>query len=271
MNPDSSVPRYPFRLGTSSYILPADILPNVRFLAGKVQDVELVLFEVDDGSNNLPPPQVIAELAGLAEANALTFTVHLPLDLRLGPGGDEGHDFLVKARKVIDCTRSLEPWAYVLHLDGRDVKESTDASRLERWRAGSIRALELAAEWAGGAERLAVENLEHYPLDFIQPIIDRMPVSRCVDVGHLWLDGQDPLPYLRAALPRTRVVHLHGLAQRDHKSLAYMPAEKLNPVLELLLRENYTGVLTLEVFGEEDFCTSVKALERSTREVIREK
>ena len=41
-----------FRLGTTSYIIPDEILPNVRFLAGKVQDVELVLFEVDDGQNN---------------------------------------------------------------------------------------------------------------------------------------------------------------------------------------------------------------------------
>jgi hypothetical protein len=93
---------YPFRLGTTSYVLPADILPNVRFLAGKVQDVELVLFEVDDGPNNLPPPHVIAELAALAEAHALTFTVHLPLDLRLCVGRDEGHTALVKAHKVID-------------------------------------------------------------------------------------------------------------------------------------------------------------------------
>jgi len=45
---------YPFRLGTTSYVIPADILANVRHLAGKVQDVELVLFEVDDGPNNLP-------------------------------------------------------------------------------------------------------------------------------------------------------------------------------------------------------------------------
>ncbi len=53
---------YPFRLGTTSYIIPADILPNVRYLADKVQDVELVLFEVDDGQNNLPSAEVIDDL-----------------------------------------------------------------------------------------------------------------------------------------------------------------------------------------------------------------
>jgi hypothetical protein len=30
---------YPFRLGTTSYIIPADILPNAQYLADKVQDI----------------------------------------------------------------------------------------------------------------------------------------------------------------------------------------------------------------------------------------
>lgn len=258
---------YPFRLGTTSYIIPDDILPNVRFLADKVNDVELILFEVDDGPNNLPSPQTIAGLAGLAAAHGLTFTVHLPLDLRLGAGGDEGHVSLVKAKKVIDCTRALDPWAYVLHLDGKEVRSGATPEQLATWQSHSAHALELAAGWAGGPEKLAVENLESYPLDFIMPVIERVPVSRCVDIGHLWLDGHDPLPYLQAALPRTRVVHLHGLAERDHKSLAHMPPEKLNPVVEFLLREHYTGVLTLEIFGEDDFYSSLAALEKSVKEI----
>src|SRR5262245_25369283 len=88
-------PSTPFRLGTTSYIIPDDILPNVRYLADKVQDVELVLFEVDDGPNNLPSSETVAELAALADAHDLTYTVHLPLDLRLGADGDEGHISLV--------------------------------------------------------------------------------------------------------------------------------------------------------------------------------
>ena len=118
-----------FRLGTTSYIIPADILPNVQFLAGKVQDVELVLFEVDDGTNNLPDPQTIQTLFELSQQQDLSYTVHLPLDLRLGSDGDEQHVSLIKAKRVIDCTRSLKPWAYVLHLDGREVRDSSDPLR----------------------------------------------------------------------------------------------------------------------------------------------
>jgi sugar phosphate isomerase/epimerase len=258
----------PFRLGTTSYILPDDILPNVRFLAGRIQDIELVLFEVDDGpqsTSNLPSPDVIAELIALAKAYDLTYTIHLPLDLRLGADGDERHLSLVKARRVIDRVRALSPWAYVLHLDGKEVRHGTTPEQLLRWQAQSTRALEIVSDWVGSPERLAVENLEGYPLDFLTPVLDRVPVSRCVDIGHLWLDGHDPLPYLRAALPRVRVIHLHGLAGRDHQSLAHMPPDKLNPVLQCLWHEAYTGVLTLEVFGEADFYSSLETLQKSLR------
>jgi sugar phosphate isomerase/epimerase len=253
---------YPFRLGTTSYIIPDDILPNARYLAGKVRDMELILFEVDDGPNNLPSPEVIEELSVLAQQHDMTCTVHLPLDLKLGEDGSEQDRSLVKAKRVIDCTRGLDPWAYVLHLDGRSVRTSTEAGLIQRWHDQSVRALEIVSEWAGGAEKLAVENLETYPLDFIQPVLERIPVSRCVDIGHLWLDGHDPIPYLGAALPRTRVVHIHGIAERDHSSLAFMPQEKVSQVWDELIRANYGGVLTLEIFSKEDFISSLEVIEK---------
>jgi sugar phosphate isomerase/epimerase len=248
---------YPFRLGTTSYIVPDDILPNARYLAGKVRDMELILFEVDEGPNNLPSSEVMHELSTIAQDNDLTYTVHLPLDLKLGEDGSERDQSLVKARRVIDCTCGLDPWAYVLHLDGKAVRTSTDAGLIKRWQDHSVRALEIVSGWAGSPSKLAVENLETYPLDFIQPVLDRIPVSRCVDVGHLWLDGHDPIPYLQAALPRTRVIHMHGIAERDHRSLSFMPQEKVSVVWNELVRMKYDGVLTLEIFSEEDFLSSL--------------
>ena len=35
---------YPFRLGTTSYIIPNDILPNARYLANKVRDFDFLNF-----------------------------------------------------------------------------------------------------------------------------------------------------------------------------------------------------------------------------------
>ncbi len=253
---------YPFRLGTTSYIIPDDILPNARYLADKVRDIELILFEVDDGPNNLPSPEVIEELSQIASQHDMTFTVHLPLDLKLGDDGSTQDQSLVKAKRVIDCTRGLNPWAYILHLDGKAVRTSTDKDLIKQWQNNSVRALEIVSEWAGGVEKLAVENLETYPLDFIQPVLDSIPVSRCVDIGHLWLDRHDPIPYLQAALPRARVIHIHGLAERDHRSLAFMPEDKVRAVWAELILAKYTGVLTLEIFSEEDFLSSLEIIER---------
>lgn len=253
---------YPFRLGTTSYIIHDDILPNARYLAGKVRDIELILFEVDDGPNNLPSPEVIEELSQLALQHDITYTVHLPLDLKLGEDGSERDQSLVKAKRVIDCTRALDPWAYVLHLDGKSVRTSTDAELIAHWQDQSVRALQIVAAWAGDAAKLAVENLETYPLDFIQPVLDRIPVSCCVDIGHLWLDGHDPIPYLRAALARTRVIHIHGIAERDHRSLAFMQLEKVRAVWDELIHAKYEGVLTLEIFSQEDFLSSMEVIEK---------
>ncbi len=256
------IEQVPFRIGTTSYIIPDDILPNVRYLSGKVRDVELVLFELDDGPSNLPGAELIQELKRIAAAHDLTYTVHLPLDLRLGADGDEQHVSLVKARRVIEATRALDPWAYVLHLDGKAVRQGASPRDLSRWQDQSVRALEVVSAWAGSPERLAVENLEGYPLQFLEPVLARAPVSCCVDIGHLWQDGHDPLPFLEQWLPRTRVIHLHGIADRDHKSLAHAPRAQRDPVIHTLAK-HYRGVLTLEIFGEEDFHTSLAALAES--------
>lgn len=249
---------YPFRLGATSYIIPADIIPNVRYLAGKVHDVELVLFDLPDGPSNLPTPAQVTELRAVALDNDLTFTVHLPLDLRMDSSGGPNHPSLEQARRVIDCTRDLQPFAYVAHLDGRELR----SSGLLRWQDDAIRALRLVGDWIGDLSKLALENLEGFPLDLHTPVLDAVAVSRTVDVGHLWLDGHDPVPFLRAALPRTRVIHLHGISTHDHVSLVNLPFENVSAVIHELLDFNYTGVVTLEMFSEQDFLSSLAVLQQ---------
>lgn len=254
----------PFRVGATSYVIDADLLPNAEFLANHVQDMQLVLFAVPDGPSNLPDAETVAALAAVGRAKDLTYTVHLIEDLATDQP-PQSHSSLRKAQDVIERTEALSPWAYVLHLDGRTVRtKETPAAGLAQWQTGIGQALKQVSQWAGDAARLAVENLEGYPPAFVTPAIAPTAVSRCVDVGHLWLDGHDPLPWLQEALPRTRVVHLHGLyAGRDHQSVAHMTPAQLDPVLDLLLRHPYRGVLTLEVFGEADFWSSLHALQAS--------
>jgi len=249
----------PFRLGTTSYIWPDDILPNVVQLAPLVDDVELVLFESDEYGSNLPGEAVMAELRGLAQAHDLTYTVHLPLDLRLAEDNSLRHPSLEKARLVIERTRMLDPFAYVVHLDGKTIEHCVDANALARWQSQAARSLEHVVGWAGDARRVCVENLENYDPAALTLALESIPVSRCVDVGHFWLRGRDPLPHLREWQARTRVVHLHGVGERDHQSLALIPPDALDPVVAHLL-DNMRGVVTLEVFGVDDFFSSQSAL-----------
>lgn len=251
-------------IGTTSYIIPGDLAANARHLAGLVHHMQFVLFDVPGGPCNYPDAAEIKALRVTGDATGLRYTVHLPLDLHLGPPSDRlGHPSLVAARSVIGLTRDLTPLAYIAHLDGRNVLgQPVDGKAHRDWCAQTIMALEHISEWIGDPALLAVENLETYPLDFADAVLARVPVSRCIDVGHLWLDGHDPLPVLKKALPRTSVVHLHGLAGRDHQSLAHTPPEQLDPVIGALLDADFDGLLTLEVF-EQDFETSLEAVKAS--------
>lgn len=248
-----------FRIGTTSYILPADILPNVEYLAPQVDDVQLVLFETDEYGSNLPDAGVRQQLLRLAEKHGLTYTVHLPLDLRLGDGGAATDLSLVKAQRVIEATRDLRPYAFTAHLNGMLLMANPTQAELTRWQANAQRALEVVLDWLDRPEQLCIENIERWDATAYAPVVESLPVGLTADVGHFWLQGIDPVAFLEQWNERVRVVHLHGIAARDHASLALVSADQLDPVIEHL-RQRFAGVLTLEVFNREDLASSLDAL-----------
>ncbi len=246
---------FPFRLGTTSYIYPDDILPNVRQLAGVVQDVELVLFETDDDRANLPAPPRVAELNALARDHDLTFTVHLPLDLKF----DDARSF-EKIFRAREATRALEPYAYILHLDGRALQADPTPARVRAWQAKMNVALDKILMRVE-PQQLCIENLETWSPEYFAELVADRDLARCVDIGHFWKQARDPLPHLQEHLARTRVIHLHGVGERDHQSLVRQPRAQVQRALEFLRGADYRGVLTLEVFNLDDFLSSRKVLE----------
>ncbi len=245
-----------FRLGSTSYVYPDDILPNVRRLGPMVDDVELVLFEIPEASN-LPDAAALDELGRLADAHDLTYTVHLPLDLRVAAGGDgpgaQPDPSMAMARRIIELTRPLSPYAYVAHLDAR---EPLETGAWDAWRdACAVGLAELAAA-AGEPGRICIENLERWPHGEMLPLLERLPVGFCLDIGHLWLQGEDAPACIARLAPYTRVVHLHGIGERDHASLRHTPRPQLRAALDALARSGFDGVVTLEVFNLEDLVTS---------------
>ena len=248
--------KLPFRIGTTSYIIPDDILPNVRYLADKVKDIELVLFDIDEYCN-IPDGDQSAELKDLAEKNGLSYTVHLPLNLNFS---DKEFDISIeKALKVISGTRDLAPWAYVCHLECRDIPHE-EGSALEEWQQQRIRAAETLSALSGIRADLAVENLETYPIDWNLPVVKACGTHICLDIGHLFLRKEDPIPVMRKWLPLTSVIHLHGVGSRDHQSLSHMDRKIVRKIIDELFLSHYDGVVTLEVFNEADFQSSMDVI-----------
>ena len=245
-----------FRLGTSSYIIPDDILPNVRYLADKTKDIELVLFDVDEYCN-IPDSAQIAELKEIAAGSGLSYTVHLPLNLNFS---DKERDVsITKAMKVISATRALDPLAYVCHLECQDIPDR-EGEALADWQAQRIRAVNMLSEISGIRSGLAIENLERYPIEWNEPVIRACGTHATLDIGHLFLQKIDPVPVMRKWLPLTSVVHLHGVGTRDHQSLKHMDKAEIRAVLAELKRQDYQGVVTLEIFNENDFTESMEMI-----------
>ncbi len=249
-----------FRLGTTSYIYPADILPNVRRLAPVVDDIELVLFEVDDYGTNLPDASTIAELQTLARDNDTTYTVHLPLDLDW-----RAERSFEKILRALNATRSLDPFAYVLHLDGRVLQDEPSRVIVAQWQAETSHALDRLLVQVD-ASRLCIENLERWSPEFFAEIVTQKNLARCIDVGHLWKQARDPMPHLREHIARTRVIHLHGINGRDHQSLKWQARAEVERVLNFLAEAKFAGVLTLEIFNLDDFLSSKQVVEEWTND-----
>ena len=242
-----------FRLGSTSYVYPGDLVHNAARLAGQVQDIELVLYVTPSGEHNLPTPREVRALARIAADAGMSYTVHLPRDLR-----SDGGDSLTLARQVIELCAPLSPYAYVMHVDGEGV--GADA-----WRDQALVALAQVADWAGDPQRIALENLESYDPRHLLPFLAALPIARTLDIGHLWKAGMDPLSLIDEWRAEARVMHIHGVrgalgAREDHGTLAWVARAALAAVLARL--DGWDGVLTLEVF-EDDFFSSRAAFDEA--------
>ena len=264
--PQFSVP-HPFRLGVPSYVYPADILPNVEALAPYVDDIELVLFEsrspdnrqqtTDSEPSNIPAPDIIQRLAELAQQYDLTYTVHFPIDRHLGsPVAAERQALQRQMLTIMDRTRPLRPCAYILHLEG--VTRDSDRTRVQTWASDIAELLPPLIKHAGDPALLCVENL-NYPFAWCEGLLDRFGLGICIDLGHLWIGGDNVETHLQRHLSRTRIIHLHGVRDgRDHLALTALPPGRLRPILNSI--DKFTGVLTLEIFNYEEVRDSMVVL-----------
>lgn len=252
--------RFPFRLGTTSYIIPDEILPNVRYLADKIDDIELVLFESDEISN-IPDEATVAELASIARDNDLTYTVHLPLDAYLGSCDEHCRTASVeKCLRIIDSTLSLNPFAFVVHFHG-DRRGESPSEDISLWQAQHCRSMERLIE-AVASRMFAVETLD-YPFDLVEDIVEHYDLSVCLDAGHIWLCGYNLNFNIKRYVDDIRVIHLHGLENGvDHRDISSLSDSQIKSVINAAENGAPDKVMTLEIFGEHELNKSIEILQR---------
>jgi len=254
--------RFPFRLGTTSYIIPADLITNVRYLAPLVDDVELVLFEADDVSN-LPDGKAITELNEIAHSNDLSYTVHLPLGLLLGAVDEqERRSSLRKALRMVELASPLNPAAYVLHFEG-ERRGPVPSENMSGWLQGLRLSVAELLDTGIPSRLFCAETLD-YPFALVDPIIHEFDLSVCLDIGHVLLNGNPLDAYLAKYHDRIRVFHAHGIREgKDHRDLGALKDSDLAFVFDnLRSRRSSAPIFTLEVFDENDFRLSLDVVDR---------
>jgi len=228
-------------------------------MAPIVDDIELVFFESLDFSN-IPNSGTVDMLRVLRDENDISYTVHFPIDKRAAAqSGDERAGFLLQVKKIIELTRPLEPYGYILHLEP-EARNPDEAAKGEWQKFANEICTGIAAINGLDLQRICIENLS-YPYEWNIPFAERFNFSFCLDIGHLLMNDINVTAACKALFGRTRIVHFHGIDNgKDHCSLGHCEPGWLREFTQQQLK-NYQQVVTLEVFNEHDTFSSIKALE----------
>ncbi len=236
---------FPFRLGTTSFIYPAGYVDNVRRLAPRVDEIELLLLE----SNDLPTSHVIEALRVLAQVHRITFNIHLPMDVFMGdPSSIRRNNSIETLARVIEMTAPLTPTSFTLHLTcGRC---PSDNAAIEAWQGRAMDSTGQLLRATGMATHcLAVETLDFDPC-WLTPIVEELDLSVCLDVGHVIRYGFHLGDVIRRFGPRISILHLHGVVNGgDHHAIGHLSVPHQRLLADFLVR--FDGSASIEVFSEE--------------------
>ena len=238
---------FPFRLGTTSYILNDELLANIHFLKDKVDHVELFVYDSGELSNG-QTSHLVTELSTIADDHDLTYSIHLPIGLKLGSPDkiqrEAGVETIIKA---VDATRSLHPLVWDLHLEQNYQGEVPG----QAWQEACILSLEELKIKGVDPSRTGIETLE-FNYEPIIPILDQTDYAVTLDIGHVWFGSLNEDFYLEQLLPRAVSFHIHGFeGMHDHKGIHTIEKNRIKRFLEALYkqpnRERYP--VAIEVFS----------------------
>ena len=246
-------------------MIPGDLITNVQMLAEKVDAVQLLFFE-SAGNSVLEHPVDTTELSQLAAEHDLTYTVHLPADLKPGdPQPDIRRQAIEEIDRLINELSALSPRCYDLHLDWpKELPESLWLENVEQFLSELVKRL-------GEASKLvAVENID-YPYTTIAAMVASHGFSQCLDLGHLLRYGHE-LEDVYQDVKQARHLHYHGVHNgRDHGAILSTQQEVTMRLGEALQLACYDGIVTLEMYSMAELDTSLQTLEKSWKTFARSK
>ncbi len=253
-----------FALGTTSFIFPDHIIPNVKRLGQVFDEIELLVFE-SRPKEVLPSKDEIQELLGLSRSLNLSFNIHLPTDVSLSCESftlrRAAADTLLT---VLDLFVPLSPTTHTLHLEmPADLKKDPgNSEKFKVWEENTCQGLEMVLSRIPDPGIISIETLD-YPFCLVESLVDQFNLSVCIDAGHQIKYGHNLMKTFEKHHSRTPLVHLHGVdfsgeTRKDHLSLDLLPEPYMAQVHTLL--QTYAGVVSLEVFNLENLNRSLGCL-----------
>ena len=238
------------RLAAPSFVIPAAVGENARFLAGKVDEVGLCLFEtracLKYGPQDLPP-----DLAALP----LRWHAHLPVDLpwpeKAGAAAHPARTAARLALEVLDKAAFLQPRCAVLHppVAAPPNQRSFLAGFAYHWKKHSH-------------IPLLLENVAHSDICGLgQGFLQDHDLGLCLDVGHLLGYGQKNL--LFSPLPeQAALVHWSAPGDGDrHMPLTAFTPPQAQTAAELMARFSATTAHMAEIFNWKGLAASLPVLD----------
>lgn len=249
---------FPFRIGTTSYVLNDEVLANIHFLKGKVDHVQLFVYETGELSVS-HTDRLLKELNWLAAEYDLTYSVHLPIGLKLGsPDTEERNTGVSTVLRAIEATHALKPLVWDLHLEQNYQGEILG----EAWQESCVMSLEKLKSCGVDPSRVGIETLE-FDYKPILNILDQTGFSVTLDIGHVWFNALNEAFYFDKIFPRAISFHIHGFNNlHDHKGLHTIDESRIRRFLEVLYTRHDVQKLpvSIEVFSQDCLERSLETL-----------
>ncbi|HBE03855.1 MAG TPA: hypothetical protein DC049_15480 [Spirochaetia bacterium] len=235
--------------GAPSYIIESTanhLLDNVRYLSDLMDCTQLLCFG-RNYYNEVFNTKSIEELKAVQNETGLRYLVHLPADLALltPSRSKEATDCL---QKIFSLTSVLSVEYYILHLDGFKTSSEHYLKTL----------IKLRQKFPENFKNICIENHDAAEEKKMNMAIQNgFPL--CLDTGHCFISGQNPLDFYTAFAPHIKVLHIHGHnRQSDHLPLSILQPEEIDILKKILVI--FKGITVIEVFNEGDLEKSLDTL-----------